>query len=471
MSETSMVRSPGGVAPIRQEYTRDQVDLIKRTVCKGASDDELRLFLETAQRLGLDPFSKQIHAVKRWSKGQEVMSIQVGIDGFRLQAQRSGEYQGQAGPQWCGPDGVWKDVWFGTEPPFAARVGVWRAGFRDPIWAVARWDAYKQESRGALNPMWQKMPDLMLAKCAEALALRRAFPAELSGVYAPEEMAQASNEATYTPPELAKASKDDVTASNEATYTPPELAKASKDDVTALAKELAEAGVRGKAAMLEWGSSQLGREITSYTTQVTAAEVASLIARAKALRAPAAALPAKEASPGPKAPAASPTSRATPAAPATPPPAPTTPAQSAASSLRDHPAWTGDLVETWHWRELGGFAKNGTAKGEWVRGDDEFRRTLEQNAKYHALCDEVGISEEERRRRLVSRWHKHSSADLSRDEMAQEIDELEQRKARWGTAADKRAKQHRNLRAMQAENHAAMNAAFGLEREPGEDDV
>lgn len=181
----------------RPQLNREQIELLKRTICKGATDDELQLFVQTANRLGLDPFSKQIHAVKRWTKNGEVMSIQIGIDGFRLQAQRTGQYEGQLGPQWCGEDGAWKDVWLSKDPPAAARVGVWRTGFRDPIWSIARWDSYKQEGKFGLSPMWKSMPDLMIGKCAEALALRRAFPAELSGLYAPEEMMQAE---VYTPP-------------------------------------------------------------------------------------------------------------------------------------------------------------------------------------------------------------------------------------------------------------------------------
>lgn len=179
---------------------------VRRTLGKTLTGDELRLFALRCQQTGLDPFGGQIYAVKRFDARlqREVLTIQVGIAGLRLIAERTGKYAGQIGPDWCGEDGEWKDVWLSEKPPAAARVGVLRKDFAQPLFAVALWREYAQhDKKGGITSMWLQFPALMLAKCAEALAIRRAFPAETSGLYIREEMMQATveEEEVVAPPE------------------------------------------------------------------------------------------------------------------------------------------------------------------------------------------------------------------------------------------------------------------------------
>lgn len=183
------------------DWDNDYRRLVKQTILRPknreATGVELALFAEQVQRTGLDPFLKQIYGIYRYDgrAKDEVMQVQVGIDGFRLVAERTGKYEGQTQPLWCGPDKVWHDVWTEAGPPVAAKLGVYKRGRREPTYAVAHWREYVQTYQGSPTGKWKDMPANMLAKCAESLALRKCFPAELSGLYTPEEMAQAASPA------------------------------------------------------------------------------------------------------------------------------------------------------------------------------------------------------------------------------------------------------------------------------------
>jgi phage recombination protein Bet len=192
-------------------FSPEDVETIKNTVAKDATASELKLFLMQCKRTGLDPFSRQIYFLKMGGKA----SIQSSIDGFRLIAERSGKYQGQTIPLFLDEEGKWYEVWTGKGYPVAAKVGVLRSDFKEPLYGIAKWDSYAPIYNGQVGAMWKKMPDLMLSKVAEALALRKAFPNDLSGIYASEEMSQVRSSEEYDNSEVPEDTEPIVTQDNE----------------------------------------------------------------------------------------------------------------------------------------------------------------------------------------------------------------------------------------------------------------
>lgn len=187
-------------------YSEEQIKVLTDTVAKGATKTELDFFLAVCKRTGLDPFTKQVYFTKRktWNNDRkaydEVATIQTGIDGYRVIAARTNEHAGTDDAIFFDGKGQVSET---DSVPFKAKVTVYRLvrGKKISFEASARWDEYCQRNKeGKLSNLWAKMPYLMLAKCAEALALRKAFPFELSGVYTKEEMMQAdTEEETKTP--------------------------------------------------------------------------------------------------------------------------------------------------------------------------------------------------------------------------------------------------------------------------------
>lgn len=174
-------------------WSPEQLAALAQIGVQNAPSADLAVFLNFAQRTGLDPFARQLYMIGRNQKTPNgwttKWTIQASIDGLRIVAERSGDYAGQTAVEYCGDDGAWRDVWASPKPPVAARVGVLRHGFDAPLYAVAYFDEYVQTDReGKPTSMWASKPRLMLAKCAEALALRKAFPNDLAGLYTADEM-------------------------------------------------------------------------------------------------------------------------------------------------------------------------------------------------------------------------------------------------------------------------------------------
>lgn len=164
-----------------------KMQLLKDTFFKTATQDEFQLFAYACDRSGLDPFMKQIYPVKRWDSTlkREAMTIQTGIDGYRLIAERTGCYSPGREPTFS----YNKDGRILSATAYVKKLtkdGTWHE-----ISATAFYEEYCQFTKeGSPVSMWKKMPHSQLAKCAEALVLRKGFPAELSGLYTKEEMDQ-----------------------------------------------------------------------------------------------------------------------------------------------------------------------------------------------------------------------------------------------------------------------------------------
>ena len=170
-----IVRHSGG------DWSEDQKAIVRNSLANGASDAEFAVLWEMARSRNLNPVKKEIYFVKRWdsNKRAEVWATQVSIDGLRVIAARSGEYDGQDEPEFEYDDkGNLK----------LCRVKVYRKGVKRPIVGVAHWTEFAQYTKeGKLTSMWAQKSHVMLSKAAEAQALRKAFPDEVSGLYVPEE--------------------------------------------------------------------------------------------------------------------------------------------------------------------------------------------------------------------------------------------------------------------------------------------
>lgn len=161
----------------------EQLEFISKKYCNGAPPIEVEHFIRFAQAQGLDISAKQAYLIGRNDKnvspqdGGKSWTIQIAIDGYRAIAEATGEYDGQDPP-------VFEHDKNGKL--ISATVTVYRKGMNRGVAATAFFDEYNGN-----NSMWARMPRGQLAKCAEALALRKAFPKRLGGTYTGDEMHQA----------------------------------------------------------------------------------------------------------------------------------------------------------------------------------------------------------------------------------------------------------------------------------------
>lgn len=225
-----------GVITRADDWNKERIDYIRKELCGDAPAAVADAYIHICKRRGLAPEEKQVYLIKRGDK----WSIQTGIDGYRAIADRSGAYVGSSEP-------TFEE---GDKHPVKATVTVTKmvSGFPAPFTAAAYWSEY-YPGDGNQGIMWRKMPHTMLAKCAEALALRKAFPADLSGIYTNEEMDQADRptvvETTSRP-------------ASRPVLQPGALSEDQAKHIASLAKEL---GIKTKAEI----QAKAGKPVNTLT--------------------------------------------------------------------------------------------------------------------------------------------------------------------------------------------------------------
>lgn len=268
MTEIATVGPSSGALALRSDqvqFNEHQRAALAQIGVDKAGAGDLAVLMHVSQRTGLDPFSRQIYMIERGGK----WTLQTGIDGFRVIAERRPEYAGQTAPEWCGEDGEWRGVWTSAKPPAAARVGVLRTD-RPTTWGIAN---FAEFSVG--NSMWKGKPAHMIAKCAEALALRKAFPNDLAGLMTPEEADR--DDMPRRGRSSAVVDSQPVTAQELTGGTPVPAgdvdARMTNEQQKKLFAGIRDAGIENRNA---WASQLLGRDITSFG-QLSIADASHLI--------------------------------------------------------------------------------------------------------------------------------------------------------------------------------------------------
>lgn len=221
--------------PTELNFTPEQEAMIRENFSTGATESEFQVLLAVAKARRLNPLLRQVHFVKRWDKqrndnrGGWAWAVQVSIDGLRAIAERTRLYDGQDEPEFE-HDEKGRIV--------LARVRVYKKGIARPFVGVARWSEYVQTTKeGNPTRFWKDMPYTMIGKCAEALAIRKAFPEDSGGLYVSEEMMQTDAQHDRQLPAISPHGVDsDLSEKERAAITdPPELMMLLKEAEAELA--------------------------------------------------------------------------------------------------------------------------------------------------------------------------------------------------------------------------------------------
>lgn len=298
-NETAATRGTLALTGDQDTFTPNQRAVLAHMGVQNAPEEDLQVFAYVAQRTGLDPFARQIHMIGRSAKlkdatGREYWgmkyTIQTGIDGYRLIGRRAADAAKVAisvgAPEWAHEDGSWRPVWSNKwGRPVGARVTIRRGD--SPFTGVALFEEYAQTKKdGGLTQMWSQRPAGQLAKCAEAMAWRMAFPQDMYGVYVDDEMHQADNAAELKEPAR---SREAVSAGAfAAAGAEPKVGadEVSDDQRLALTDLFSDLGITSPDSQREFINSALGLPRDSRAKLATAADADKVIDALNAAAAP-----------------------------------------------------------------------------------------------------------------------------------------------------------------------------------------
>lgn len=298
-NDTAATRGTLALTGDQDTFTPNQRAVLAHMGVQNAPEEDLQVFAYVAQRTGLDPFARQIHMIGRSAKlkdatGREYWgmkyTIQTGIDGYRLIGRRAADAAKVAisvgAPEWAHEDGSWRPVWSNKwGRPVGARVTIRRGD--SPFTGVALFEEYAQTKKdGGLTQMWSQRPAGQLAKCAEAMAWRMAFPQDMYGVYVDDEMHQADNAAELKGPAKARESVSAgafTTAGAEPKVGADEV---SDDQRLALTDLFSDLGITSPDSQREFINSALGLPRDSRAKLATAEDADKVIDALNAAAAP-----------------------------------------------------------------------------------------------------------------------------------------------------------------------------------------
>jgi phage recombination protein Bet len=310
MESALPVRAEKSTELARRGFTPEEVETIKTSLMPNATDEQLKLFVARCRQSGLNPLKSppEIWAVPfrknagtkdnpRWVTDYVAVAS---IDGLRIAAYRSRQvtgFRGCTSPEWCGPDGRWRDVWLEDAPPAACRVGVWIEGIPEPVYAIASWREYEHiRQKARQDSPWFAMPAHMLAIAAERQALRKACPniggiaveelgppqeaesPDISGVAVEDaghpESTDHPEEPEDAPDETGEASGDAEPGSQ---FPPADEAAAREVLQNDLRQALLERGISGPAAMKWLADRFQGKTRASALTLSELAEAVKMV--------------------------------------------------------------------------------------------------------------------------------------------------------------------------------------------------